>query len=894
MARRITSSSSSKRPLHTGAPLSLEDQLSSVVEQEGKLIVSPRGARKRRRSDSPSFFSASENLSSVPVAQDSVAMMDQKSVEFLLRPTGSTLLRKVKITHAEHVPSPYVLSVQKVSVQPIRHIADERISVAHATRMSHGLSGARSAEVYATISADLMSDSCEPHLISQQFTPDTFEKSYASVYGPFDGVRTVIHDVTSVVASWFQRVERVEQRVVEQTETALTVLEVPRLSLSRALAGFVVLALVVTLPANAIALYRSASLQENAASDVGNAAIGDLALAKDAASIPSSADALKKASSRFREADAMLSNASVLAIGLASVLPKTYRSARALLEIGDKSSDAGRLLAIGLDKVFADPTRGMDERLDVLGAYAGTALVLLSDASKAAATIDPSTIPLEKRAHVSKLLAELDQSTQAVREFVIFSDLLSAMVGKDRSRTYLLIFQNNTELRPTGGFMGSFAEVVMDQGKVKAVRVPPGGTYALKGQLLARIASPKPLQLINPLWQFQDSNWSPDFPTAAKKITWFWSKAGQPTLDGVIAVNASFVENVLALTGPIEMPEYGKTITAENFLLETQKAVEIEYDREANTPKKFIGDMAQKLMARLAALPQEEWFKIAGLVSSSLETKDIQIAMSDPAEEQVVERYGWSGRLKESAGDSLAIVEANIAGQKTDGMIKESVDHNVTVNDDGSMQTKLVLTRTHTAAKGELFRGVRNVSYVRFYVPNGSTLVSASGFQTPDEKLFKKVDEETGDDADILSIESKASTRPDGVTISEENGRTVFGGWLQLDPGASQTVTLNYQLPFTTADILARAEAAPQNASDAPRGAYLLLLSSQSGKSDREIHSNVTLPDDWKLSWSRRPGQSDTTGLNYSGLWDRDLVLAGVVTPPHGKISTQESTTAER
>lgn len=814
--------------------------------------------------------------------------MDQKSIEFMLRPVGASRERKVAITHAEHVPSQYVLSLQKVSVEPIRHTPDERVSVAHATRMSHGSSGARPAEVYATISADLTSDNSDPHLTSQQFTPDTFEQAYASVYGPFDGVRTVLRDVSSVIVSWFQRVERVEQRVVEQTETAMTVLEVPRLSLSRALAGFVALALVVTLPANAIALYRSVSSQENAATDVGNAAVGALALAKDAGSIPSSADALKKASARFREADAMLSNASALAVGLASVLPKTYRSARALLEIGDKSSDAGRLLAIGLDKVFADPTRGMDERLDVLGAYARTALVLLSDATKAAATIDPATIPAEKRAQVASLLAGLDQSTQAVREFAIFSDLLSAMVGKDRSRTYLMIFQNNTELRPTGGFMGSFAEVVMDQGKVKAVRVPPGGTYALKGQLLARIASPKPLQLINPLWQFQDSNWSPDFPTAAKKITWFWSKAGQPTLDGVIAVNASFVEKVLALTGPIEMPEYGKTITAANFLLETQKAVEIEYDREANTPKKFIGDMAEKLMARLTSLPQEEWFKIAGLVSASLDTKDIQIAMSDPEEEQVVERYGWNGRLKESAGDSLAIVEANIAGQKTDGMIKESVDHKVTVNDDGSMQTRLMLTRTHTASKGELFRGVRNVSYVRFYVPKGSTLVSASGFQTPNANLFKVVDEDTGNDVDIQMIESKSETRPDGVTVSEENGRTVFGGWLQLDPGASQTITLNYQLPFTTSDILARAEAAPQNAADAPRGAYLLLLSSQSGKSEREIHSSVTLPDDWKLSWSRRPGQSDDAGLNYSGPWDRDLVLAGVVTPSHGKISTQE------
>ena len=147
--------------------------------------------------------------------------------------------------------------------------------------------------------------------------------------------------------------------------------------------------------------------------------------------------------------------------------------------------------------------------------------------------------------------------------------------------------------------MGSVAEVSFDRGSVKSIKVPPGGTYDIKGQLLAHVISPDPLHLINPHWQFQDSNWFPDFPTSARKMLWFWSKSGQPTQNGVISINASLVERILEITGPIDMPEYGKVIDKSNFMLETQKAVELEYDKQANTPKKFIGDLTQEMMKRL-------------------------------------------------------------------------------------------------------------------------------------------------------------------------------------------------------------------------------------------------------------------------------------------------------
>ncbi len=890
MARRINASASPKpkrHPSRTDVPSSLEDQLASVVEQDGVLLVSPRGARKRRVKKS-TIFIASE-ISSSPIVEDEIAALDYKSVETAVRLTDGSHERRVHVRFIKHDPSPFVLSLQTVLLRTFHRAPDERVSVAAAAGRSPTDSVPVPPEIYATVSSDLTSDQRMP-AVSDQFTPPTFEAAYRAVYGRFDRIHSVVREVISIVKGWFQRVEHVERDIVDETRTAMTVLEVPQFSMTRALVGFVALAFVVTLPANAVSLYRSVTVQESIATAAGTAAVGDLADAANAGSILSSANALKKASTRFREADAMLSDTNGLALGLASVLPQRYRSARALLEVGDKASEAARLLALGLNKVFTNPSRRLDERLDALGAYSRTALVLLSDASKAAATINPSMIPIGKRSMVTKLLSELNQSTIAVREFSSLSNLLAIMVGKNYQRDYLVIFQNNTELRPTGGFMGSFAEVRMDKGAVTSVHIPSGGTYALKGQLTVRVAAPEPLRLINPLWQFQDANWSPDFPTAAKRIQWFWSKAGQPTIDGVITVNATFAEKILALTGPINMPKYGKIITADNFLFETQKAVELNYDTQANTPKKFIGDLAAKLISRLKSMPRSDWMHIAALVSQSLESKDVQIYLTNPSEEKIVERYGWNSRLKSSAGDELTIIEANIAGKKTDGKIQEQVDQNVTIHNDGSIQTALTMTRTHTGIKGELFSGARNVSYVRFYVPKGSTLVSASGFQAPDPSLFKPEDPFAVKDSVLAASASSSVAGPDGMTVSVEGDRTVFGGWLQLDPGKTQTIILHYKLPFTTSDILAHAEAAPDRAARTSGGAYLLLLTSQSGKSDRILHTTVTIPKNWKLTWSRQSdGVQNGSGLGYSGLWNHDLVLAAILTPPNGQTTSQKA-----
>lgn len=862
--------------------LDLEAQLAGVLEQDGITMASPEGVRRRakrpKKTSTPKQAEPIRFLSDPsPALEDGIADLDIATVGLFVKPVDTSREYQLTIHTDERPRSEFVLSLRSLSLFNQSQEA-ERFNVNdayHTSHAPHALVG--EASVYCTLTQDLASDAISAKELRSQFTPASFHVAYAHVYGPFDRVTSFMNGIADDLHGLFHTMQRVERQVSDEVETALHVVDVPRLSLARALAGFVGLMLIVTLPANAVSVYRSAMQTRDATERAGQAAISELSSARDAGSLPSTEDSLRRASSKFRQADAELTQSSALAVGIASVLPKQYRSARALLEVGDKASQAGQLLAQAFDKMFRDPSRRLDERLDVLAAYSRAAVPLLTDASKAASTIDPSTLPEEKREEFARLSAGLEEGTKAVRDFAGMADLLSILSGKERTHTYLFIFQNNTELRPTGGFMGSVAEVDVDRGSVTKVRVPPGGTYDLKGQLLTHVVSPSPLHLINAEWQFQDANWSPDFPTAANKIRWFWSKSGQPTLDGVVAINASFVERLLEITGPIDMPEYGKVVDSSNFLLETQKAVELEYDKEANTPKKFVGDLVEAMRTRMKTFTSDDWIKVAALASDALQTKEVQVALMDPEQEAVLERYGWSGQLKETPGDSLALVEANIAGQKTDGVISEQSQISVNIQADGSIIDTVTLTRTHGGQKGELFRGVRNVSYLRAYVPKGSTLLSASGFEAPPSSLFKKPDVDAVLDADVAAVEGTETKAIGGTTLSEEGSRTVVGGWMQLDPGMSQTITFSYRLPFTVRDLEKALKTSPSDEGGSQSASYLMLLTSQSGKQNRDLTVTVQYPAGWKNVWTRGL-QQNATVLTAKETWDRDRVIGALFT----------------
>ncbi|MFC1613655.1 DUF4012 domain-containing protein, partial [Patescibacteria group bacterium] len=310
-------------------------------------------------------------------------------------------------------------------------------------------------------------------------------------------------------------------------------------------------------------------------------------------------------------------------------------SGRALLEAGEKASEISQFLLDGFASLVA-PTEteasvssvadnqldsfdiSLTELISKFNLYVTEAMPKVDELQKILDKVDIDSIPEDYQDKVKTIKNSIIVIKDKLLSCVKYSDVLIEVFAKDSEKRYLLLFQNNNELRPSGGFIGSYALADIKNGKIINLEMPEQGSYYLQGSLYENIAPPKPLMLINDRWEFQDSNWWPDFPTSAKTISDFYEKSGKSTVDGVIAINASLMEQLLDAIGSIDMPEYSKSVDSNNFIEETQKAVELEYDRVENKPKKFLADLMPKVLDRIFQAEREQFREILYVLNKAL------------------------------------------------------------------------------------------------------------------------------------------------------------------------------------------------------------------------------------------------------------------------------------
>lgn len=498
--------------------------------------------------------------------------------------------------------------------------------------------------------------------------------------------------------------------------------------------------------------------------------------------------------------------------------------------------------------------------------------------------INIKNLPPEYQNRFLDLSAKIEKLPDNLSLVVSNIDALKLFLGAGRDKRYLLVFQNNAEMRGSGGFLGSYALVDFREGKIRNLEVPGGGSYDTEAGLTEKIAAPAPLQLVNPLWHFWDANWWPDWPTTAKNLMWFYEKSDGPSVDGVISFTPSVTQKLLTITGSIDLTrDYGVVISADNFWQQVELTAERDNlvkshpeaiahlpQGEKNKPKKIIGDLMAKI---LEVLPQKldkaNLIKLLSISEDSLTSKQIMFYFKDSSLEKAITERNWGGVMATSSSDYLMVVNTNIAGAKTDRVIKEVITHQATVLDDGSVVDTVTITRTHTALKNEPLVGVRNVDWLRVYVPLGSELLAASGFKAPDLKYFEKPDPTWTKNEFISQTEDLAITEPSsGTKIYQENGKTVYANWLMLDPGNSATITLQYKLPFniwqteTKSDFYRRLNKwlNPLNNEAYP---YSLLVQKQPGAEGETITTELKLPKFARPVWSSQESDLDNLKNNW-------------------------------
>lgn len=449
----------------------------------------------------------------------------------------------------------------------------------------------------------------------------------------------------------------------------------------------------------------------------------------------------------------------------------------------------------------------------------------------------------------------------------------------DTDHRFLLVSQNNAELRATGGFMGSYGYVRLGPSGLQLEKY--GNIYSLPWTSTANIPPPPGANMAK--WktlQLWDSNWWLDFPTSSNAILKIYDGLvpGQAKVDGVIAIDLITVKALLAQFGPIDLPQFGKTITADNMIPTLSRLINQDLYWSSKTVRKdILRVLSEKLLARVMNLTPSQLVPTATLLAQMANEKHLQVFTTDHTAQAALVDIGLSGAIDQPAGatDILAVNNTESWPGKINFGLHKSIDYRVQLDPSGSANTTLTLT--YVKDKDRLLTIGRDWfgGYLRVYRPHGTTMTNWSSKRSMNPVV-----------ANQRKAEVPAKMAPGEV------GTTAITAGFSLLIGETRTLTFNGVLPAAVAPgappiLVGQPSAAPASTGDVLH--YRLLIVRQADLEDNQTTVNVTAPPGWRIAdaaaWQRSSGQSIdvtrtdasaglSTPLSADSLFDITLVKA--------------------
>lgn len=486
-------------------------------------------------------------------------------------------------------------------------------------------------------------------------------------------------------------------------------------------------------------------------------------------------------------------------------LQETGGSIKSLLQIFNEIADSGQKFINGSEVDWFSQIEGLKTNLLYAYEEASLAQSSLKSAKEGFTWLNKE----DQYEDLSVFLPEIRGKLLKVRDL---AGVVPEILGFKARKTYLVLFQNNLELRPTGGFIPAFGLINIENGKLVSFEV--SNVYQAEGQLKGQVEPPQKIKEVlgENVWYFRDSNWDPDFSASAQRAIWFLDKEMKVSADGVLAVNLKVFKNILAKLGEITLVDYqGEKINTENL---ESKAVQFS-DQE------FMVSLANAVFEKVKTLDPQEFINIEGVIFSSLETKEMLFYSNDPVVEKGIVDLGWDGNLRNYQpkvesfnvfSDYLFINEANLGVNKVNFVMKRAVNHEIKIDDFGKVEEKLTIEYENQSPSDNWpFGNYRN--YLRIYLSQGAKLSSAlvtdtenNGIWVPVESSLQEVFDEHGKTifAFMLNIPAKSTKRLE-VTYNLENGLDLskkINSYLLLVQKQSGSYSDVYNLTFESSKEL--------------------------------------------------------------------------------------------
>jgi len=411
---------------------------------------------------------------------------------------------------------------------------------------------------------------------------------------------------------------------------------------------------------------------------------------------------------------------------------------------------------------------------------------------------------------VERLMARLDRYLPLAVAAVRGAQAAPALLGADEPRSYLILAQNNHELRGAGGFISGVGVVRLDAGQIVDLKL--SDSYVVDNLQQPHPRPPAALaeQVGAQMLLLRDSNWSPDFPTSAEVARALFQQDQGVATDGAIALDLEAVRLLVAALEPLNVPGMAGPVTGANAIAQMKQAWTAPSTTQATVQeasssdwwrkrKDFMGELVAAALAKLQGGGELNPAALANALLTMLDRRHLQIAVDDPTVAALLAERGWDGGLRPLAGaDFLAVVDSNLGYNKVNAAVQQAIAYRVEPDGraPGALTATLILTYTHTAGAlpadqpcdrtpryGDSYdEMIRRCywDYLRVYAPADSELLASEGLNRPQ-------------------------------TERGERGAAVFTGDFVLRPAGRHVVILRYRLPQTVSAapyrLLARKQA---------------------------------------------------------------------------------------
>jgi len=518
-------------------------------------------------------------------------------------------------------------------------------------------------------------------------------------------------------------------------------------------------------------------------------------------------------------------------VGSLPYFNRYYRDGQHALNIFQEGLETGKIIVqaiepykdfLGLQGVATDSAQTTQDRITFLTEsiegivpHLSTIENKLSQIEKELDQIDPNRYPeefhgLKIKSNLLKAKEGLSEAIKLLKNGQPILSQASWFLGKDSPRNYLLMFQNDAELRPTGGFWTAYALIKVDKGKFTPILSED--IYALDTRYNSRVPAPRPIKAYHinvPYFNLRDLNISPDFSVSMGNFMEIYNKISpnKTKIDAVVAIDTHILVDLVKILGRVGVSGFG------NFSADPDKRCDgcpqIIYQLEwlAGRPrnyletnrKGFLGPLMNSILSNIMGSEKSKIGPLAEAFLNNIYQKHILFYFPDETMENAAKSINIAGAITPTDGDYFHLNDANMASAKTNLFLKQKIKHEIT-SQSNQIEHKITITYLNPTRasncnleKGDLcLNAPKYRDWFRFYVPTGSKLIKMTGSEVEPvqyEELGKQVFE--GFYGDKFPLYAQSSIKTSIQYQSSIPPSTDYRLLLQKQPG---TKAIDYEI----------------------------------------------------------------------------------------------------